>query len=300
MVNNNFFETTKQATNMFKFFGILPFSYINDTVVHFKYVIVYNIVLTLLSIWLSFKVIVLVFKQNNLVEAITDSTLTAVNELQMVITFLKAILYKSDWTDIAYAISETDKLFTEMGIQLPDKNMRRKMYEYLISSIVIIGFTVVINLCLNSLATSTECLYSYILISFNTILSCCIALYVTRLYHSFETLNSALKMKIDVERSVRTLRDHLRLACLIHHSLTKAIRKFNGYFGIILLATITASFLMTITAFNELYKAITVQNQAVAVVSSIFCFIYILNAFWLCHLCQTTIDEVFYGHIICY
>lgn len=293
-VENNFFKATKPAINLSKVFGILPFSYINDKIVVFKYTFVYNVGVIILSIWFTFKVGTSIFKEN-IVEAITDITLLSVNELQLIVTFSKAVVNKDDWLDLAYAMIKIDKLFTAMDMQLPDRKLTRTMYLYLISMVVIIGSGFTIEMYTHAYRSRYEIIYMFSLVVFQSVLNCCVGMHLFRVRDGFMAVNAVLKERIDAEKS-RNFRMPLRLllssACKIHHNLTKIIWKFNGCFGIILLTIVTASFLVTINALNECYKAIKEGNTLLFISAFIYCFMYARTVIFFCYLSDATVEEV--------
>lgn len=292
---NNFFGAVRPATHLCKLLGILPLSYMNRKVVLFKYSFIYNVTLLILSLWMVFEMSMVVFREN-IVEAITDITLVAVNELQLIAIFTKAIVQKESWLGLAYAVLRADKLFDEIGVQLPDKKLNRAMYICFAIRFILVAVSLCLGAYANMFSTYTEYIYCYTLIIFDGVLNCCTALLARRVRDGFEGLNCLIKKRVDVDKGTTVFRtplgNFLSSACVIHHSLTKVIKSFNDCFGIILLANITASFLMIVVNFYESYNNLKRQENLMAVSSLFFCCIYISNTFFLCHLCETTVEEV--------
>lgn len=296
MVDNNFFKAVRPATTLCKFFGVLPISCVeNNIVVLFKYSPIYNVVLLLLSVFLAFQTTAAVYR-GNIVEAITDITVLVVNELQLVVTLIKAIAGKDAWLELVYAFLKVDKLFTELGVQLPDKQLKRIMYTSFAMRVVMIASSLIVQLYLKVYVAYTEYAFVYTLLIFNNILNFCTGLCVRRLRDGFQTLNCLIKERVDAqEDAVFTvpLKDFLSSASIIHHSLTKTIKKFNQCFGIILLAAVTSSFLIIVLCLHASYRGfVNDPDAAIAASYLFFSFIYIINTFFLCHLCEVTIEKV--------
>lgn len=293
MVENNFYKAVKPTINICKFLGILPFSYENNGIVVFRYNLPYNILLLMITIWLGVEMSMLVLKQN-IVAAITDLTLITVNQIQFIVTLIKAIVSKQTWLDFALAMLQTDKLLQEMKIQLPDRKLKIKMYTGFTAIVLFVGFGLSVQTNLNDFESYIEFIYWYTCVIFNSILSCCTGLYIMRIRDCFKGVNSVLKERADARRVFEVgLKDLLCSTCITHHSLTKLMRKFNECFGIILLATITTSFLMIITILLENYRAVK-THDIVSITGTMIVFLaYLTNNIFLCHLCEATVDEVY-------
>lgn len=294
MAKNNFYKAIKPSLNICKMLGILPFSYENDKIVLLKRTSTYNLLLLILFMSLGLKIIMAVFQQN-IVEAITDMTLIAGSQLQFIVTLLKGVLGKETWLDFANAILRTDELFDEMGIQLPDGKLKIKTYSGLMSIIGFVGFGLSVQVYLNTLGSYMEYIYWYSCVLFTSVLSSHTGLYIVRIRDCFKAVNSVLKERVYAENGggfQMHLKDSLCSACIAHHSLTKIMRKFNGCFGILLLTIFTTSFLMTITILLESYKAIKRQDIITLVSNMVFFVAHVMTNVYLCHLCETTVDEV--------
>lgn len=296
MVENNFFKAIKHAITLCQFLGLLPISKIGtNKVTLFRYYWVYNTILLSLSIWLVLEISVLVMQQN-IVEVITDITLIVVNELQLTVTFAKAILGTKSWLNLVYAVLKTDKLFADLNVQLPDKKLNIKMHTYFATRFIFIVFALMFELYFNPpIASYAGLIYSFLLPIFNSVLNCSAALYVIRIHDGFETLNGLIKERVDANADFNftvPLKDFLPTASRIHHSLTEIIRKFNESYGIILLATVTASFLDIVLCLHESYNALKFNDTHAVINCGAFCCFYIFNMFILCHLCEVTIEKV--------
>lgn len=304
MVENNFYKTVKTVTIICRYLGILPFSYIDDKVVLSKYVFLYNLILLILTTWLSFKIGMMFYKEN-VVEEIVDMTFFAVNQFQFVVTLIKSMISKENWLNLVNTMSKTDKLFEEIGVQLPDQELKRKMYISFIGVFVFISFGFIMDTQLNAFATYTEYLYFYIWLSFNCSLGYCTALYIIRIHDGFKAVNTVLKERIiNVERDKHfksSLKVLVSSTCIVHHSLTKLLRTFNECFGITLLVAITASFLMIVNSLYDVYNEIKRQNILLAIETFMLSSISILCNFFLSHLCEIAVDEVLtqYAFIVC-
>lgn len=296
MVENNFFKAIKPAVVLCKVLGILPISHIdhNKKVVLLRFYLVYTMALTVLNIWIVFKMSAMVF-QEDIVQVITDITVFIANELQLFVTFTNATIRKETWLNLGYAILKTDKLFTDLGIQLPDKKAKRMMYRYFTIRVVIIFSALKLGLYTGIIVNITECIYVCVVLVFNAVLNCCAALSVSRIKDGFEILNRLIQERVDAESDSKfaiPLKDFLPSACIIHQNLTKIMKTFNDCYGIILLATITATFLDVALCLYQIYMQLKIHNLAKVCNYGGFFALHVINMFTLCHLCEVTIEKV--------
>lgn len=294
MVVNNFYKTIKPATYIYNFLGILPISYTNDKIVLFKYTVIVNALLLIFVIWQAVGISLAVLERN-IVEAVTFMSLAIMSQMQYIVSILQNVVSKKKWLDLANAILETDTLFSEIRIQLSDGKLKKDMYSYFIAIIVLLCVFISLDAYLAAFDSYFYYVYSYAWIIFNSILSCCVCLHILRVREGFKAVNSVLKERINggEDRSFELPLKHLLSSlCKIHHTLTKIINKLNGCFGMVLLATITASLLANIAELYTIYKDFGKQNIEMVAGNLVFCFAYIANNLYLCHVCEITVQEV--------
>lgn len=299
MVQNNFYSVVKPLMILCKLFGMLPYSYLDNKVVLFKYSAVYNTALLILSTWLAFEMSRFVL-QENVIEAITSVIIVTINELQLLVAFAKIILNKQSWMSLAQAFQKTDSLFSEAGLKLPDEQLRRRMFTSFAYRYISMFLGFAINVYLKKIEAYIEYVYYFTLISFSSAFLCCIGVQVTRVRDGFQMLNKLLKERVDSDGDSvfkLPLRNLLSSTCIIHHSLTKIIKKINECYGIILLVTMTASFLMMVIDAHNVYLTLQTQDMIATVTDLIACCIFASNVLYLCHLCEETIEEVNYSQI---
>lgn len=295
MVENNFLKAIKPAVTLCKVLGILPILRIdNNRVVLFKFYFLYNTMLLFLSLWLGFKMCIIFF-QEHIVEVITDIMLLVANELQLIVTFAKAIFGTKSWSSLTYAILKVDKLFTELNVQLPDNKLRKRMYVYFSTRLAIIIFALILQVYVASAKPYTVFIYASSMLIFNSVLNCCAALCVSRIQDGFDMLNGLIKERADADGDTSfavPLKDFLPSASVIHQNLTRMIKKFNESHGIILLTTVTASFLDEILCLHECYKAFKHNDTPTMLTVIAYCCLHASNILLLCHWCEVTIEKV--------
>lgn len=289
MDKNNFFLAIKPAVILCKYLGILPFSYDGNKLNPSKCGFVLNVILSIMNAIVTFKIIAFVLEEN-IIDAISDVLLILISGIQVVVTHVNGFLQRSNLIDLVHSTTHMEKHFLRIGAKLPDKRTRIRMYFLFFILFTLNVVNNVTALYSRKNFVVVQYLYSNFFILFTTVLLCYASLHVSRIKDGFEMLNLLLMERIRLRKntSLKLLQD----ISIIHHKLTGIIKKINTCFGLIMLLTFATIFLVAIENLHESYKALKNNDTISCVYLMSICITFLASSFLMCHVCETTVEEV--------